>query len=422
MTTKNTTWERAVPVYGVPVLTRGFWALTGIFAFGCILTLIREYVGLGPTSGMNDGYAWGIWKTFNVMVLTGLGSGGFAVGIGAWIFNKHKLHTVMRTALLTSFLAYSSGLIMLGIDVGRPWNFYWVLLPWSWNTGSPLLEVAVCVSLYATVPLALENLPPLLEYVFYEKPAYRPLVATIEKVFEKLYPFIVSLAYLLPMMHQSSLGALMLLGGNRVHVLWQTPCLPLLYVWAAAYLGYACVVLALLLAKMAWSRDLDAEVMALLNKITVRLIFSWAAFRILDIVVRGQFMAMFGFKGLYFAALFWVEMALIVGGAYVVTTERARSLGTLFYAYVAIATGGMIYRFSPTTLAFSAKQHAFYFPNVWEFTIACSFVSLAVLGYMVAVKKLAILPGTIEDWTKMAAYEKVVKPEVQLTGYAVTEH
>lgn len=422
MTTKNTSWERAVPVYGVPVLTRGFWALAGVFGFACVLTLVREYIGLGPTSGMSDAYAWGLWKTFNVMVLTGLGSGGFAVGIGAWIFNNHKLHTVMRTALLTSFLAYSSGLIMLGIDVGRPWNFYWVVMPWAWNTGSPLLEVAVCVSLYTAVPLALENVPPLLEYVFYELPEYRPLVATIEKVFEKAYPFIIALAYLLPMMHQSSLGALMLLGGNRVHALWQTPFLPLLYVWAAGWLGYACVVLTLLLAKFAWNRALDAEVIAILNKIATRLIFAWAGFRILDILVRGNIFAIFGTQGLYFAALFWVEMILIVGGAYVVNSERSSNLGTLFYAYFAVAVGGMIYRFSPTTLAFSAKQNAFYFPNIWEFMIAIGFVSLAALGFLVAVKKLAILPGTNEDWMKMAQYEKVVNPEVQLTGYEVTEH
>ena len=36
---------------------------------------------MSPVSGMNDAYGWGIWKTFNVMVMTALGSGAFAVGI-----------------------------------------------------------------------------------------------------------------------------------------------------------------------------------------------------------------------------------------------------------------------------------------------------------------------------------------------------
>jgi Ni/Fe-hydrogenase subunit HybB-like protein len=413
-------WERAVPVYGLPILTRGFWVLAAFIAFGGVLTLVREYIGLGATSGMTDPYAWGIWKTFNVMTLTGLGSGGFAVGIAAFVFNNQKLHKVMRVALLTSGLAYWTGLVMLGIDVGRPWNFYWVLMPWNWNTGSPLLEVAVCISLYASIPLLLENIPPVLEYVIYEHPQYKGLAITIEKLLKKVFPFVITLAYLLPMMHQSSLGALMLLGGERVHWLWQSPFLPLLYVWAAAFLGFACTMLAILLAKLAWKRDLDAEVTEEMNKITVWLIFAWTGFRFLDIIVRGKLLTAFAFDR--YAFFFWLETALILGGALMLKSERRRNLGFLFNAYVAVAMGGMIYRLSPTTLAFQPRAGAFYFPNVWETLISLSYIALAVLVYLVAVKKLAILPGSNDDWKKMAEYEAVVRPEVQLTGYQVVEH
>jgi Ni/Fe-hydrogenase subunit HybB-like protein len=413
-------WERAVPVYGLPVLTRGFWFLAAFVAFGGVLTLIREYIGLGATSGMTDPYAWGIWKTFNVMTLTGLGSGGFAVGIFAFVFNNQKLHKVMRVALLTSGLAYWTGLAMLGIDVGRPWNFYWVVMPWNWNTGSPLLEVAVCISLYASIPLFLENVPPLLEYVIYEQPKYKQVALTIEKLLKKVFPFVIALAYILPMMHQSSLGALMLLGGDRVHALWQSPFLPLLYVWAAAYLGFACTMLAILLAKLAWKRFIDWEVTEEMNKITTWLIFAWTGFRFLDILVRGKLLTAFAFDR--YALFFWLETALTLGGALMLKSERRRNLGYLFNAYVAVAVGGMVYRMSPTTLAFQPRAGAFYFPNVWETLISLSYIALAVLLYLVAVKKLAILPGSNEDWKKMAEYESVVRPEVQLTNYEVVEH
>jgi Ni/Fe-hydrogenase subunit HybB-like protein len=408
-------WERSVPVYGVPVFTRMFYLLCGIFGLAVVLTMYREYVGLGPTSGMTDAYAWGIWKTFNVMVLTGLGSGGFAVGLAAWVFNRHKLHSVMRIALLTSFLAYGSGLIMLGIDVGRPWNFYWVLMPWKWNTGSPLLEVAVCVTLYTVFPLFLENVPPMLEYVFYRSPAYRPLVEKIEQVFSKTFPFIIALAYLLPMMHQSSLGALMLLGGDRVHPLWQTPFLPLLYVWAAAFLGYSCVVLALLIAKVAWKRALDMEVMGELNNIASWLIILWTVFRFGDIIVRGQLGKAFAFD--FYAALFWVETITILVPAIVL--RRSSNLKAMFLAQLSIAVGGMIYRFSPTTLAFMPRTNAFYFPAVQELLICMGFVSLGLIGFLAGVKLLAILPANNAAWMRMVEYEKAVRPEAQLTGYAV---
>jgi Ni/Fe-hydrogenase subunit HybB-like protein len=131
-------WERAVPVYGFPVVTRFFLVLVALTMVALVLTGYRELAGLGPVSGMNDAYGWGIWKTFNVMVLTALGSGAFAVGIAAWVFRRKKLHSLMRMALLTSFLAYACGLLLLGIDAGRPWNFYWIVFPWKWNMHSQL--------------------------------------------------------------------------------------------------------------------------------------------------------------------------------------------------------------------------------------------------------------------------------------------
>ena len=172
--THRTRWERAVPVYGFPVVNRFFLVLCGMTLLAFVLTAYRELAGLGPVSGMNDAYGWGIWKTFNVMVLTGLGSGAFAVGIAAWVFRRKRLHALMRMALLTSFLAYACGLLLLGIDAGRPWNFYWIVFPWRWNMHSPLAEVAICMSIYAMIPLALENIPPVLERLWYFDSRLRP--------------------------------------------------------------------------------------------------------------------------------------------------------------------------------------------------------------------------------------------------------
>jgi Ni/Fe-hydrogenase subunit HybB-like protein len=80
----------AVPVYGVSVVNRFFIFLVGMTVLAFALTAYRELAGLGPVSGMNDAFGWGIWKTFNVMVLTAWGSGAFAVGIAAWVFRRKR--------------------------------------------------------------------------------------------------------------------------------------------------------------------------------------------------------------------------------------------------------------------------------------------------------------------------------------------
>ena len=97
---RNNRWERNVPVYGFPVVNGFFLGLAALVLVAFALSGYRELAGLGPVSGMNDAYGWGIWKTFNLMVLTALGSGAFAVGIGAWVFRRKRLHSLMRMAFL----------------------------------------------------------------------------------------------------------------------------------------------------------------------------------------------------------------------------------------------------------------------------------------------------------------------------------
>jgi len=398
-------WQRNVPVFNVPIWTTPFKALCLLSALGLFLALYREVVGLGPTSGMNDGYAWGIWKTFNTMVLTALGSGALAIGIAAWVFRRNQLHIVMRTAVLTSFLAYIFGLAMLGVDVGRPWNFYWILAPWHWNLHSPLLEVAVCMSIYATIPLFLENIPPALEYAYDRWPVLEPYRETIEKVIVGGYPFVVSLAYLLPLMHQSSLGALMLLGGSRVSPLWQTPFLPFMYVWAAAFLGFAFVTLTLLLSGIVWNRPLDIDILCEMNRITVWLIGAWLAFRLVDLTVRGQIVSAFRFD--IYAFAFWIELAFLLVAIWKLRDSTAeRNPRKMFYGVLAACIGGMLYRFDPTTTAFLPKQAAVYFPSVIELLVSIGFMAMGIAIFVFLAKVLPVLPAPIGLWNEMEAQKK----------------
>jgi Ni/Fe-hydrogenase subunit HybB-like protein len=401
-------WQRGVPVYAVPLLTPFFLYLCCMGAYSVIFSIYREVTGLGRVTGMNDIYAWGIWKTFNTMVLTGLGSGGFAIGIAAWIFYRRELHAVMRTAVLTSLVAYWSGLIALGIDVGRPWNFYQVLMPWRYNGHSPLLEVCICMPVYATFPLFLENTPPLLERWFYTWPSFRPiLVNRIFPIIRATYPYVIALAYALPLLHQSSLGALMLLGGARVHTLWQTPFLPLLYVWAAGFLGFSCVIGVLMVSCLAWKRPMDMSILTILARIMAWLIVAWDGFRFLEIVARGQTAAAFAFDR--FSLLFWLETLLVaVPAVYILSHRYGLKPSRLFGADVMIAVGGMLYRVDPTTFAFVARPGAVYFPSGIEAIIAVGYVCLAIAAFIVAVKYLPILPAPMSSWRNLENYAHVV--------------
>jgi Ni/Fe-hydrogenase subunit HybB-like protein len=409
-------WERAVPVYGVSVVNKFFLFLVGLAVLSLFLSIWREIVGLGPASGMNDKFGWGIWKTFNVVVLTAWGSGAFAVGIAAWVFGRKRLFPLMRMALLTSMLAYACGLCLLGVDVGRPWNFYWVIFPWHWNLHSPMAEIAICMSLYASIPLFLENIPPVLERLWHFDVRFQPIVEKLEHGLHYFFPLIVAAAYLLPGMHQSSLGALMLLAGPRVHALWQTPFLPLLYVGAASFMSFGCVAGTTMLCCLVWKRVMDMEVLDEAARICAWTIFVWLAIRNLDLLVRGSLFTAFHFTR--FAGIFWVETFLIAyGGWLLLQSLKNHKTQTMFLGYALSSLGGMIYRFSPTTLAYMPGEHAAYFPSTIEILIALGFAATGIAIFLVMVKLLAILPAPNQEWNNMTAYFKARKPYTSWTKY-----
>ena len=143
--------HKATPVGG-PLLTRTTGTLLVIFLVGLALTIWRFAVGLGPSTGLSDGYPWGIWIAFDVVTGTALACGGYAIALLVYIFNRGKYHPLVRPALLTSALGYTIASIGIIIDVGRPWYIWRIPISvGKWNLDSALLEVALCVMSYMIV-------------------------------------------------------------------------------------------------------------------------------------------------------------------------------------------------------------------------------------------------------------------------------
>ena len=394
-------WQRGVPVYEEPVVTPTLLFFAALAALGLVLALVRFFSPLARFAGMNDAYAWGIWKTFNVLTLTALGSGPLAVGMAAWVFNRQKLHVVMRTALVSGFLFYATGLIALGFDVGRAWNFWNIILPWRWNAESAMLEISFCMPVYCAVFLAFENLPMVLERFYYTgTDATRARLLQWAPRLRWIYPFMLIGAYVFPLMHQSSLGGLLLLAGNKINPLWQTPFLPLLYLLAAGLCGLGFVTFLLLMSSLRYSRPLDLGVLGELGNLLSWMCFVFLAVRFGDLIWRGQLHAAFPFDKM--SALFLVETTLILIPAIALRLRDVRETPrSLLYMATIACLGGLLFRFIPTTIAFFPARRASYFPSTPELLMTIGYISLGIAAFGLAVKYFAVLPGEIKDWNFM---------------------
>ncbi len=163
------------------------------------------------------------------MIGSAFACGGFSVAMLVYIFNKGEYHPLVRPALLASLFGYTLAGAAVIFDLGRWWNVWNIFWPWSANPNSVMFEVAVCITLYIVV-MWIEFSPAFLEK-FGMKDVKRKL--------NKMLFFFIALGVLLPMMHQSSLGTLLVVLGPQVHPLWQTPVLPLLFLLTAIIMGYA---------------------------------------------------------------------------------------------------------------------------------------------------------------------------------------
>ena len=89
----------ATPVEG-KLLTPGVKALLVLWALGTVAGLYRFTQGLGAATAMNDGYPWGIWIAIDVVVGTGLASGGYVMAFLVFILNRGRYHPLIRPAYL----------------------------------------------------------------------------------------------------------------------------------------------------------------------------------------------------------------------------------------------------------------------------------------------------------------------------------
>jgi Ni/Fe-hydrogenase subunit HybB-like protein len=205
---------------------------------GAVGACFRLWFGLGATTNLSDAVPWGLWKILNMVGGVALSTSGFTVGFLVYVLGLKRFQPFMKPAILVAFLGYGCSCIALLLDIGLPQQFWHPIF--MWNENSFLFEVFWCVLLYFTVT-AIELSPVLLERFGAEKVAH---------LLHRAAFVVVVTGISLSCLHHSSLGSLFLVTPLRLHPLWYTPWLPLLFIISAMGAGLMVVVL----VEILWAR------------------------------------------------------------------------------------------------------------------------------------------------------------------------
>lgn len=340
---------------------------------------VRFLFGLGATTNLGDGNAWGLWVGFDVMGGVALAAGGFIVTAAVYIFKLERLHAIVRPAVLTAFLGYVAVAFGLLFDLGLPWNIWHMIV--YWNPHSPLFEVGWCVMLYLTV-LTLEFLPvPAEEF---------PQLAKARAALVRLRLPLVLLGIGLSTLHQSSLGSLFLIMPYRVHALWYSPILPLLFLVSAIALGIMMVTFESHLTAYLYRRRPETEVLATFAGAARWVLLLYLALRFGDLMVRGQTRRLLE-PGTY-TYLFWFEICVMALVPLVLlwipgVRKTAAGQGTI----AALGVFGVVFnRIDTGGLAHLRTGGDFYLPSWTEVSISLGIVAGAALLFLFMMERFHV--------------------------------
>lgn len=366
--------------YGGKVFTIPFIVGLVVVALMFFFLAQRFLYGLGPVTGMSDGYPWGIWIAYDVNVGTAFACGGYAMAILIYIFNRGEYSPLLKPAILTSFMGYALAGFSIFFDIGRYWNMYNIFLPWHFNWHSVMFEVAVCIAAYILI-LLLETAPPFLK---------KFKLHNIEQKLNKVLFVVVALGLLLPTMHQASLGSLMVLAGNKMNPLYWSQALPLLFLLAAILLGYAFVVFEATLAGVGYKNPSEKHLLKKLSTLLPWLIGGFLVIRLQDINARGALDAMFA--GDLAGNFFLLETLLLLAAFFVLLPSRhRRSSIMVLWASFMVLLGAGLYRLDTYLIGFTPGDGWHYFPTTPEVIITFGIISIKILVYVWATKRAPIL-------------------------------
>lgn len=351
------------------------WALS---MFGLVAVVARLVNGLGAASNLSDALPWGLWKVGNMVAGVALGTCGFAIAAAVYAFKLERYKKLVRPAVLIAFLGYGASCFSLFLDIGLPWRIWHAIV--HWNIHSFLFEVAWCVMLYFSVTVY-ETLPVVLE-----RSKFHHIAHTMHRV---AFPIIL-LGISLSTLHHTSLGSLFLVSPERVHEIWMTMLIPVLFITSAVGSGLFTLVLITLMYNYLYDRKHDLDVLGSIAKAAAILLTIYAAIKGYDIVNRNLMPVIL--SGEWEGILFIVESLLVfvipVGIIFLGLARRSANMMALAAGSTII--GVVLNRLNVGVFAYFRTSDAIYYPSLPELFITLGIYSAAALVFFYLVENYEV--------------------------------
>jgi len=362
--------------------------LLTLMGIAFVIAMIRFAFGIGAISNLNNAYPWAFWVSFDLFTGIAISSGAFVITSIVYIFELEQFRPLIRPTLLTGLLGYIMEVIALLVDLGHPERIWYYFI--HQNFTSFLLVIGLYVMIYAALMLV-EFAPALFERFKMQK-----LAALIQRFMKPL----VILGAVLSTLHQGSLGALLLIQPTKLHPLWWTPLLPVLFFISAVSIGLAMTIFESTLSSRYFKRGLELDLLEKLARAIPVVLAIYLVAKFVQLALAGSLKYLV--TGGLISLLFWLE--ILVGSVvplllFAIKKFRQSSKG-LFAGAIILLLGMILNRFNVSWFAvkhpdpisyvptFMGNVH--YLPSLPEMLISVGIFSAGILAFGLAVKYLPV--------------------------------
>jgi Ni/Fe-hydrogenase subunit HybB-like protein len=365
-----------------------------IILLGLVLIIIRFWKGIGSITNLNQDIPWGLWIGFDVVTGVAFAGGAYVITFMVYILNMHKYHSIVRITVLNGFLAYVFYAGALLLDLGRPWHVINPVIGNSFGTSSVLFLVAWHFLLYMFAQL-IEFSPVIAEWLGARR---------ARKILSGMTIAAVIFGITLSTLHQSGLGALYLMAKDKIHPLWYSEFIPIMFFVSSIFAGLSMVIFEGSIShKVFFSQISDKDHKAQqgivhgLAKICAGTMFAYFFLQLL-VFIHGQHWALLNTGMGYW---FLLEMLGFVLLPMMLFIYSYRTNNTLLIRIAAIMTmlGVILNRLNVTVIGFRWDMAVRYVPSWMELVVTLAVIFTEIWIFRWVIRRMPVLRDS-PSWVK----------------------
>jgi Ni/Fe-hydrogenase subunit HybB-like protein len=356
-----------------------------IILVGLVILAVRFTRGLGSVTNLNQEFPWGFWIGFDVVTGVALAGGAYVITFVVYVLKVERYHPIVRVTVLNGFLAYLFYAGGLFLDLGKPWHIINPMIGNSFGYNSVLFLVAWHFALYMTAEL-IEFSPAIAEWLGARR---------MRRFLQSITVGTVIAGFTISTLHQAGLGALYLMAKGKIHPLWYTEFMPVLFFVSSIFAGISMIIVEGTLSHRVLKDHMDAEhgefdkLIFGLARGAALTMFAYYFFKSLIFIHEHHWNLMGDRWGyLYLLEIIGLTLVPCFMFAYGI---RNRSLGVVRWAAGLAILGVVLNRLNISLIAFNWFSPNHYVPSWQEVWVTAMIISCEIWVFRWVVMRMPVL-------------------------------